>query len=65
MFVALLIYCSLELKTCVPIVHKIIFKEEAFCYQNLAEGIKYYEDRGNVVPVYMCVKIGKENGEAT
>lgn len=65
MFVALLIYCNLELKTCIPEVHNTIFKQEEACYQLLAAGIKYYEDQGSVVPVYMCIRLGKENGEAT
>ena len=57
MFVALLVYCSLELNTCKPEVHKIIFKQEKSCYEFLAAGIKYYEKQGNIVPAYQCVNL--------
>jgi len=57
MFVALLIYCNLELNTCKPEVHNTIFKKEQRCYEFLAAGIKYYESQGSIVPVYKCVNL--------
>ena len=60
MFVALLVYCNLELNACMPEVHNEIFRKEETCYEFLAAGIKYYENQGNVVPVYKCVDLIKD-----
>jgi len=65
MFIALLVHCSLETKVCNPIAHQLIFKKEEACYQVLAEGIKYYEGKGEVVPFYKCISLGKENDKST
>jgi hypothetical protein len=64
MFVAILLVCSLETKSCEVVSQKQMLKTEEQCYTQLALGMDYFEKLGYEVPVYRCVQL-IENYEKT
>ena len=57
MFVAILLVCSLDYKTCEVKSHPELIEDEELCYYTLGLGMNYYEDQGYAVPVYRCLQL--------